>query len=147
MIIGYIIFGVLVLIAIVITPLSIRARRKTLREINSLRVSLQHNIEVLTDKVELRIDKSVDERQDSVVDHGSEFQPIQKLLWRRYLDFGEHSASLEEIMKKEEHYGVYYIYSSSAVTYPYNDWAKSLTKDIWYDYKVRGKAMLAAPMR
>lgn len=144
MIIEYVIFGILALIAIVITPLSIRARRKTLKEIDSLRVTFQRDIEELTNRVELKIGKSIDKQQDLIVDRDLDLQLIQKLVWRRYLDFGEHRTSLEEIIKKEEHYGVSYIYT---VASPYTDWAKGLTKDTWYDYKVRGRAMLTAPTR
>ena len=48
-----IIYGVVVLIAIIITPLSIRARRKTLNEIELLKSSFNRDVEALAKKLNL----------------------------------------------------------------------------------------------
>jgi len=141
MIIEYVIFGILAVIAIVITPLSIRARRKTLKEIDSLRVTFQHDIEELTNKVEFKISKSIDKQQGSIIGRDLVERLIQKVAQGRFLTLEEHDTFLlEEIIKKEAYHGVSYIYT---VASPYNALEKGFTKDAWDEYKIPRKALLA----
>lgn len=60
----YIIYAVLIVAAIVVVPLRIRARRQTLKDIDALRSTLQKNMEELLSKIApANIEKAIEHEQ------------------------------------------------------------------------------------